>query len=245
MFDKYIRVLTKSYHNRKFTRIIKKAQSQSPSINLNKIIPDNREQFDSTEQKIKAIGTRILSLLQKLSEEKNIEFSLAYGTMLGAIRHKGFIPWDDDIDIFMTKSEFKKLISNAHELPKELLLFPMDVDFFKLMDTSSIVSYDKKRGVAVDIFIINDSTDTYHFYNVHSQRNLYFKKKNFFPLKKTPFESLEFYIPKNYHELLTKLYGNYMELPPENKRISHHSNFEKVTIENYGEYLVDKNNLGN
>ena len=51
----------------------------------------------------------ILVDLAKICEDNGVHYILAYGTMLGAVRHKGFIPWDDDIDIMVPQSEIKKL----------------------------------------------------------------------------------------------------------------------------------------
>lgn len=48
--------------------------------------------------------------LDRFLREHNIEYSLAYGTMLGAVRHKGFIPWDDDMDIFMKREDYERFI---------------------------------------------------------------------------------------------------------------------------------------
>jgi len=55
--------------------------------------------------------TDTLVEFDKFCQEHGVEYSLAYGTMLGAIRHKGFIPWDDDADILMTRDNYDKLLS--------------------------------------------------------------------------------------------------------------------------------------
>lgn len=65
---------------------------------------------------LKEIQNEEKELLRKTVEyldKNNIEYYISYGTMLGAIRHKGFIPWDDDIDISMTRNNFEKLIDIA------------------------------------------------------------------------------------------------------------------------------------
>ena len=62
----------------------------------------------------------ILVAIDKVCKEHNLHYYLVFGTMLGAVRHKGFIPWDDDIDIAMPRPEYETLRSHAHEwLPKQ------------------------------------------------------------------------------------------------------------------------------
>ena len=55
----------------------------------------------SSVEEFKQIQVDILLAIDKFCKEHNIKYSLACGTLLGAIRHKGFIPWDDDIDIYL------------------------------------------------------------------------------------------------------------------------------------------------
>lgn len=62
-----------------------------------------------TMQKAKELQYNILKEVHKVCVDHNITYYLAYGTLLGAIRHNGIIPWDDDIDIMMPREDFIKL----------------------------------------------------------------------------------------------------------------------------------------
>lgn len=53
----------------------------------------------------------ILDVIHKVCVENDLKYSLAFGSLIGAVRHKGFIPWDDDIDIFMPREDYEKLLS--------------------------------------------------------------------------------------------------------------------------------------
>ena len=67
---------------------------------------------------IRPLQLRILEVLlavDKVCKEHNLRYYIMAGTMLGAIRHKGFIPWDDDLDIGMPRADYDLLIKNAKE----------------------------------------------------------------------------------------------------------------------------------
>ena len=63
------------------------------------------------------IQKELLLLLQEVHNfcvSNDITYSIAYGSLLGAVRHKGFIPWDDDLDIMVDRENYKKILAN-HE----------------------------------------------------------------------------------------------------------------------------------
>ncbi len=70
---------------------------------------------------------KILKAFDAIAKKYNIKYYLADGTLLGAVRHKGFIPWDDDIDITITRSEYERFKSIANkELPSSMYLSTFD-----------------------------------------------------------------------------------------------------------------------
>ena len=72
-------------------------------IALIKKYSDNNDVTNTEE-----VRFNILKYIDQICRENNIKYSLTGGTLLGAVRHGGFIPWDDDIDVFMTRNEYKK-----------------------------------------------------------------------------------------------------------------------------------------
>lgn len=110
----------------------------------------------------------ILDVFHGFCKDYNISYSLGYGTLLGAIRHNGFIPWDDDIDIIMLRSEYDKFITLWKEHPVEGYVLQCDYDkydddypnnFCKLRKdhTAFIQGENEKKkkyhkGIFIDIF---------------------------------------------------------------------------------------------
>ena len=112
------------------------------------------------------IQVELLEEVDRICQKYHISYSIEGGTLLGAIRHKGFIPWDDDVDIAMVRSEYRKFCKACEkELDKEKYFFQNhDTDpeyrwgYAKLLkNNTSFVRYGQehmkmKRGVYVEIF---------------------------------------------------------------------------------------------
>jgi phosphorylcholine metabolism protein LicD len=197
---------------------------------LDLLYRDNRDRYNTVIDKIRCISTNILSMIDHLSKQYNFNYFLAYGTLIGAVRHRDFIPWDDDIDIMMTQEDLYKLIAVSALLPSYIEIKVMDNNFVKVMDKNSKISLDGKRGVAVDIFVLDTKEDEYSFRNVHNQKWVKTLKADWYPTTMHPFGEKTFSIPKNYDEILTEIYGDYMKLPPEEDRVYSHIDESKTTF---------------
>ena len=100
----------------------------------------------------------LLKVIDCICKKHDIPYWLSSGTLIGAARHKGFIPWDDDLDIEMMREDYLRLIKILpEELPDNLALQTHETDpnyifiFGKLRDTD----YDRNftyQGIYIDIF---------------------------------------------------------------------------------------------
>ena len=112
----------------------------------------------STEE-LKKIQLDILDEVTKFCEQKNIRMSLGYGTLLGAIRHKGYIPWDDDVDILMPYPDYKRFLKEFVGYKDNLIVQYMGNDssyrftFAKVYDNRTLLLEKTIRtGVYIDIY---------------------------------------------------------------------------------------------
>ena len=87
-----------------------------------------------TEKEIKVKTVSLLLEVDKICKEQNIRYFLMMGTLLGAIRHQGFIPWDDDLDIMLPRKDFDRFVNYCEEHEKEL--FP-----YKLCTRKNVKNY--------------------------------------------------------------------------------------------------------
>lgn len=102
-----------------------------------------------TQQELKAELLAMLDQFDSLCKRENLRYSLAGGSLLGAVRHKGFIPWDDDIDLAMPRPDFEKLItiSKTGQLPNGYSLVPFSKNWKHpvfLKFTNENISIDAK-----------------------------------------------------------------------------------------------------
>ena len=118
---------------------------------------------------IQSVGLDIMKEIHVFCMENGIEYSLAYGSMIGAVRHKGFIPWDDDIDLWMTRPNFEKFSSSFKSNKGYQLMSVYDKNNY--CNYTRIYEAEKTRvispakackcdvGVWVDVFPIDGISD--------------------------------------------------------------------------------------
>lgn len=129
------------------------------------VISKKREGYrklDETE--IKELELGVMDYIHRLCQKENINYSLAYGTLLGAVRHKGYIPWDDDIDISLTREEYDKLyqaVLRDNDPIYKVASWENDsrypYPFYRVYDARTVyennyIENDIELGICVDVF---------------------------------------------------------------------------------------------
>lgn len=112
------------------------------------------------------IMLRLMDLIDKVCRENNLKYYMSGGTLLGAVRHKGFIPWDDDVDIVLFRKDYDAFLEIMKTLPPENHIEVMDIDTYgyyntysKICDNRTVVQegYRKENenrpyGIWIDVF---------------------------------------------------------------------------------------------
>ena len=131
-----------------------------------------------TLEEHKTLSLNVLLVVDAFCKRNNLKYYLAYGTLIGAIRHKGFIPWDDDIDVNMSRKDYIYLTENFNRQNSNgryKLITPYSEEsrhsFVKIIDTQTLkiekgVEYiDKPLGVDIDIFPLDGQPVSEHEFN--------------------------------------------------------------------------------
>lgn len=258
-----------------------------------------------TNEQFKARLLETFKFTKEFFQQHNLRYIACGGTVLGAVRHQGFIPWDDDIDIYMPREDYNRLIALSpemeplgyevisvaqpgyympfakvscknstiweferypHVIGTYIDLFPLDefeesdevitarqyrshFYFDKYMNAVSQFSFSSflnclvhfdvhGMGIRVLNWIRKHNPEHYRQAFLEFERSYVgqkgskcvcvtqwegriFKTEWFNDVIEYPFEDTTVLIPRNYDAYLTLLYGNYMQLPPPEKRISH------------------------
>lgn len=245
-----------------------------------------------------------LVFIDKVCQEKNLKYFVYYGSLIGAVRHHGMIPWDDDIDIIMPRNDYEKFLEYfKNNDTGNYTIVSNDTDFSvpylisRVSDNRYHLEFSKtfqhEVGIFIDIYPFDGMGNHKFIANIHGgflyflRKFFYVKFQTYYPkgryvknfflkvlnkilnlrkksliasilkrhsklykyekskyvncplwadrykkdniprewLEKTlriKFEGIDVNIPAEYDKILKALYGNYMELPPENERIFKH-----------------------
>lgn len=263
-----------------------------------------------TQDEIREVSLKIFKKVLQVCNYLDINVWIMYGTLIGAVRHKGFIPWDDDFDLIMKREDYDKFIEYC--LQNREALSPYYMDHFttnpsypfyiaRICDPGYILKFDNMNyvsGVFIDLYPFDGMGNNLDYWRLSKNSNKYNKKvelikaliwernfKNPFVGTSLPkkvvrgllgiyartkpndywmykldkiartfswsdsiyvapvgwddyvrglkrewfegttwlkFENIEVPAPIKYKEILKEIYGNYMELPPKNKRVATH-----------------------
>ena len=261
------------------------------------------------DKELKKNLANILFDFADFCEKNNLRYLITWGTLLGCIRHKGFIPWDDDIDLMMPREDYEKLreivAKNDYTINKDYYKlatannkYSIHMPLFRVLDMRTVCDSKKRcpkywlplwidimpvdhvpkdnkvlekeffrfnRSIAhmsfaiynsnrkqdsikkiigkieepfMDYFInkydkrlstIGKPDDGYFDFSIETSNldhgktfaDFVFDKSIFDNYVYKSFEGHKIRVPKNYDELLTLFYNDYMQLPPEDKRVSH------------------------
>lgn len=140
-------------------------------------------------KELKSIEVEMLKSIHRFCIDNNIKYSLAFGTLLGAVRHKGFIPWDDDIDIMMPRADYERFIMTFQHPYYKVLALENDnnyvLPYAKAFDDRTILieksELEDSYGVFIDIFpidnIIEDKKNIDEFHRKKKYLNRLFTLK--------------------------------------------------------------------
>ena len=242
---------------------------------------DRSGKQEMNDDQIRECQYGIMKFLKKICDENDIDYYLAYGTLLGAVRHHGFIPWDDDVDIYIKGKDIDKFADLVNKSERYQVITCKNCnDYYDqlslMIDTSTVADINAfplqaTSGVSIDIFPLYglpekkeelaeyaakikkmESEKWSHIHEpakcIETTRKIqefisgydydvekytgfilspyyikdHLKKEHFSEKKYMTFEDEIFCVPGDYDAILKTIYGDYMSLPPIEKRTKRH-----------------------
>ena len=142
-----------------------------------------------TIDEIKNISLEILEDVHNFCLENKIKYTLFHGSLLGAIRHKGFIPWDDDVDIAMPRKDYDYFIANYKSKNYKVITYANNKDYYlpwaKVYSTETIkiedidISDDFTIGVNIDVYPIDSIEKEDQIFAIVKKRKRIERKREF------------------------------------------------------------------
>lgn len=256
-------------------------------------------------EKLRELQMQVMDAVDGFCRQNRIRYFITAGTLIGALRHKGYVPWDDDIDIVMLRNDYEKFIAQFRETSSRYKVCSIATDpnchfsYAKVYDDNTIFieGYEKNDenpiGVNIDIFPLDNVTDNYNdavalkkkikpYDDILTVKHIVKKDRGFWKnvslsiLKRLcslvpfswcirridriarkfeqntnsryvvnaviyakgereilerewfrdsielPFENRKYLAPIGADQYMRRLFGDYMQLPPVEKRVTHH-----------------------
>ena len=218
-------------------------------------------------RKLQLADTLLLKIFHDICEKHNLNYWLIDGTLLGAIRHNGFIPWDDDLDIAISYDSYDKLVEILKEEFKNTNFIMYGIDKSRFGNATLRISHKNFEKLNLDIFYYHPSklhiSDKEYVENKRNEyRKIYYKKyskvrknenyeilKNFRLEIDTPFEKDIQAVPlEESNTLVNQISSNFQFLDTnwvfpvikhkfEDFEFYIPNNYDKVLSECYGDYF--------
>lgn len=194
-----------------------------------------------SKMNLRKIQLNILKTIHSICEENNITYYICSGTLLGAVRHKGYIPWDDDIDIMLLRDDYEKLIKILKKQEKFRWLGILDHNckgyyypFAKAVDNRTVAKMEDNltdHGIWVDIFPCDNLPDNKIIRYIFVMKNFF--KRSVVMSMTTDFSSNQ----KIRHWFIKKMLNIYSKTINKQKYAENYYNYEKKYCKKTSNYI--------